>query len=163
MKYVKVIDSQAADQGILSCFREKCTNIKDSDELNDLRCLATLITLPCFLKEKIEHLLVLENDNETGALEANLKPAGPEPLIICQGKDFFNVKSVSLKVENEVICTTETLLEAYGCLMAAYYVFDLNFPRRSKNTLTLLDLLLGIKTKRLPRTICSFLTRYTDL
>lgn len=34
MKYVKVIDSQAADQGILSGFREKCTNIKDSDELN---------------------------------------------------------------------------------------------------------------------------------
>lgn len=158
LKYVKVVEH--ADEAILSSFQQKSRNISESNDLNDLRCVAILVSIPSFLKERTEHLLVLENDTGTDAVGS--KPAGPEPLLIGHGEDFFNLQSLCLKVENEVVCSSSTVVEGFQCLMAAYYAFNITFPNRSKNMLKFLDLLLGLKCKRLPRTVYSFLAKYED-
>lgn len=91
------------------------------------------------------------------------KPLTSECVIFASGHDYFNISNICIKTEDEVVCEPASLLDAFECLMATYYSFNLSFPSKSKNFLTFLDLLLGLKSKRIPRSIVTFMTKFKSL
>ncbi|KAJ8043263.1 hypothetical protein HOLleu_10283 [Holothuria leucospilota] len=57
--YFKIIEK--ADEEVLSLYREETPKCKNAEELTDLKCITTLVTLPKMLKEEIGNVLVLED------------------------------------------------------------------------------------------------------
>lgn len=116
------------------------------------------MVLPSHLKEKISNFMLTTSQEAPGG--GVLKS---EPIIVADGENFLQSSNFSVISENMKICETKTLTDAFECLLAAYYCFNMTYPKNILNTMTFLEKLVGLEKKRIPRRVATFYTQLKSM
>lgn len=89
---------------------------------------ASLMIIPQFLREKIDKFFT-DTDIDTEAAY---------PCILIKSGDIFDGE-FNVVAEGHVLCETKCFVQAFVCLLSAYYVFNFAFPNWGKSTLTFIQ------------------------
>jgi len=60
------------------------------------------------------------------------------------------------------LCKTSSVIETFCVWFAAYAVFDIQYPKRWKNTLLFIQNLLGIQLKKMPTVVLELIGRINN-
>ena len=86
----------------------------------------------------------------------------PAPTILVLGQ-MGEIKEVLLVVEYQVVCRVKPR-EAPLCLLAAYYAYDMKYPKGLENFYTFLDIiLLDKQTKKLPSILSRLFAQLSNM
>lgn len=146
------------NQDIMKLHTDALTRLHDPEEIANVRRSTTLMVLPSHLKEKISNFMLTTSQEAPGG--GVLKS---EPIIVADGEDFLQSSNFSVISENMKICETKTLTDAFECLLAAYYCFNMTYPKNILNTMTFLEKLVGLEKKRIPRRVATFYTQLKSM
>ena len=62
------------------------------------------------------------------------EPTVPTPTLVIKGNPF-TTKDLSVIIDNTTLCSCSNIPSGVATTFAAFYVFELEYPRQGKNTL----------------------------
>ena len=91
------------------------------------------------------------------------KTKSNSPFLLATGEDELHIKQYEIIVEKMVLLSVNRFSKALVCLIGAYYVFDMAYPRECKNSLLFLEkfLLKLPSSEKMSASVIAALTDYT--
>ena len=92
------------------------------------QCAALLITPP-LLREKVDHFIQPEGTDTVDRAS---------PIILWTGKTYLDGQ-FSIYAENILLAKCDCIVNAFMCLLATFYIFNIAFPKDMTSALTFLQ------------------------